>query len=441
MATADGELLGQYAAGSQEAFTELVARHGNWVYCAARRRVGDAHLAEDVTQAVFILLAQKAWKIGPDAAMGPWLLETTRHVSMHALRARERRMRHERAAAGREVNVAAPGAEVDRREIAQLLDESLRKLRAADQEALILRFYQQLSMEQVGREMGSSPESARKRVRRALDRLREAIYAAGLTISPGALGEWMGNHVVAEAPAHLKAASSAAALAGTSGAGEASNIAKGVNRMLMWSKIRIAAAIALVVLLPGIFCVSALEKWSRAQDESPAAATVPPVDAAMANYMQSKHLMIEVSQDRTKIWGFSMLIGGKWAEADALKGATFYKSIIMAGDIGVAQAGDRFYGFSPGTGAWDVVQLPSSQRINCGVSENVACFQAANRLYAMSGTVGKWEWIEIPAGLKADFVVGPDFAMTHFDTHMWALGAAGGKWRGIDIAGNGTQLR
>ena len=111
---------GQYVAGSQQAFAELVARHANWVYCAARRRVGDAHLAEDVTQAVFILLAQKAWKIGPEAAIGPWLLETTRHVSMHALRARERRMRHERAAAGREIEVAAPDAEVDRREIAQL---------------------------------------------------------------------------------------------------------------------------------------------------------------------------------------------------------------------------------------------------------------------------------------------------------------------------------
>ena len=58
--TPDGELLRRYLDGSEAAFAELVRRHINLVYRAAIRRVGgNAHAADDVTQKVFIALAQK----------------------------------------------------------------------------------------------------------------------------------------------------------------------------------------------------------------------------------------------------------------------------------------------------------------------------------------------------------------------------------------------
>src|ERR1700761_2461553 len=98
--TDDMHLLARYAGGRDEAaFAALVRRHVNLVYSAAARRLGDRHLAQDVTQAVFLILAKKANSIRRDAPLSAWLLTTVRYASNNALRIEMRRQRRERAAA------------------------------------------------------------------------------------------------------------------------------------------------------------------------------------------------------------------------------------------------------------------------------------------------------------------------------------------------------
>src|SRR5437868_13414062 len=95
----DAELLQAFVrSGSQAAFAELVARHIATVRAAAMRQVRDAHLAEDVAQAALIVLSKRAASVPAGCLVG-WLLTTTRYCARDALRARDRRLHHEHAAA------------------------------------------------------------------------------------------------------------------------------------------------------------------------------------------------------------------------------------------------------------------------------------------------------------------------------------------------------
>src|SRR5258707_576748 len=93
------ELVRQYVAGqSERAFTALVSRHTNLVYSVALRRVGDPQLAEEVTQAVFTILAQKAQSLGRGTILSGWLYRATCYVSGHAIKQELRRQQREQKA-------------------------------------------------------------------------------------------------------------------------------------------------------------------------------------------------------------------------------------------------------------------------------------------------------------------------------------------------------
>src|SRR5438552_17005307 len=129
----DAALIQQFVSTrSQDAFAEIYRRHAPWIFAVARRQVKDAELANDITQAVFIVLSEKAARINPTASLAGWLFTTTRLTAKAALRAQERRRRHERKAAMIKQTITT---NTDL-EILDDLDNVVVKLRPADQQAI-----------------------------------------------------------------------------------------------------------------------------------------------------------------------------------------------------------------------------------------------------------------------------------------------------------------
>src|SRR5206468_4836074 len=217
----DHQLLRRYANdGSEAAFAELVSRYVNLVYSAALRRAGgDEHLAQDVAQLVFTDLARKARSLPHEVVLAGWLHRATRFAAAQLIRTERRRQRREQEAVVMNISESTS----DWEQIRPLLDEALDELSRADRDAVILRFMEQRSFSEIGRALGSNEEAARKRVSRALEKLRALMVRRGVTTTAAALSTAVTVNAVQVVPAGLAATLTTASLA-SAGTGTATTL-------------------------------------------------------------------------------------------------------------------------------------------------------------------------------------------------------------------------
>ena len=148
----DIELLRRYVfERSEAAFTELVQQYVALVYSAALRQTnGDVHLAEDVTQEVFTDLARKAARLTRHTSLAGWLYTSTRYAAATLRRGEQRRFAREQEVHA--MNQLLHSAETDPawEHLRPVLDEAMHDLKAADREAVLLRFFERLPLATVG---------------------------------------------------------------------------------------------------------------------------------------------------------------------------------------------------------------------------------------------------------------------------------------------------
>jgi RNA polymerase sigma factor (sigma-70 family) len=275
----DDELL--RACTEPDAMEELVRRFAPMVYAAARRQVRDAETAEDVLQNVFVTFARRAGELRSGVAVGAWLLRTTRYTAANARKTQARRRRHEQAASMQRSEVSeAETEEQSWREIAPLLDEAVAGLSGNDQTAVVLRFFRGLSLREIAGATGSTEEAARKRLTRAVERLRDRLTRAG--VSPTAcaaptLTALLAHRGVEIVPAQMAAATASAATASAANASVAStSVIHGVLAMTAITKVAVAGGLVVLIVFSGVGALYLSGFGPRPAEPAPIAIAPPP---------------------------------------------------------------------------------------------------------------------------------------------------------------------
>jgi RNA polymerase sigma factor (sigma-70 family) len=236
----DMDLVRKYAArNSEPAFETLVRRHVSLVYSVALRQVGNPAQAEEVTQAVFLILARKAARLRPDTVLAAWLHETARFASASFLRGESRRRRREQEAymqSQLQESSTNPAWE----QLAPLLDEAIGQLGRADRNAVVLRFFQNKSAREIAAALNVHESAAQKRLNRAVEKLRAYFLKRSVTVSAGALIGALSVNSVHGAPAHLAASIMAVSAKGTAVSTSTLTLIKGALKLMAWTKAKTA---------------------------------------------------------------------------------------------------------------------------------------------------------------------------------------------------------
>ena len=245
----DHQLLAAFArTESEPAFAALVGRYVNLVYSTARRFTGNPHQAEEITQAVFIILARKAGKLSPRVVLSGWLYQAARLTSANLVKSEIRRRRREREAYMQ--SALNEPTDAAWQEIAPLLDEAMGRLGQTDRDAVVLRFFENKSAAEIGAVLRMNEETARRRVNRALEKLRKFFTKRGVSSTTAIIAGAISTNAIQAAPVALAKSMTAVAIAKSAAASASTlTLIEGALKIMAWTKAKTAVVTGIGVLL------------------------------------------------------------------------------------------------------------------------------------------------------------------------------------------------
>jgi RNA polymerase sigma factor (sigma-70 family) len=246
----DMDLMREYAdRDSEAAFAGLVHRHINLVYSVALRFTGNSPDAQDVTQAVFIILAKKSASLRQRAALTGWLYETTRFTARQLLRTRARQQAREQEAY-MQSTLDDPNSEIVWRQLAPLLEEAMARLSEKERTLVALRFFENKSALKTAALLGIQEWAAHKRTARAMEKLRQFFVKRGIASTTAIIAAAISANSVQAAPVALAKSVTAVAIAkGAAASGSTLTLIKGALKIMAWTKMKTTLATAVIAVL------------------------------------------------------------------------------------------------------------------------------------------------------------------------------------------------
>ena len=178
----DEGLMGRLFYQDIRAFETLYDRYGDLVYSTALRILRDAHLAEDVSQEIFLRLWRRPEAyVAQRGRFGAWLLSVSRNRAVDEVRSRGRRYRHE-TASGEEQERELPGEGFpDPALAAQLADErravrqALAGLPAEQRQVIELAYFGGLTQLEISEMLSQPLGTVKTRIRLGMQKLKGAL--------------------------------------------------------------------------------------------------------------------------------------------------------------------------------------------------------------------------------------------------------------------------
>lgn len=264
----DNALLRQFIEEkSDDAFAALVKRHIHFVYSIALRQTAHPQMAEEITQAAFIILARKAAGLRHEKALSSWLFQTTRLTANNLLRSEIRRQNREQEAFMQSALNEPENASWQ--QIAPLLDEAVAAMREKDRRAILLRFYEGKNLRDVGAALGTNEDAAQKRVERALEKLRTFFTKRGIRSTATTITEAISANSLQLAPEMLIATIASSTVKGSTTAASTLSLVKTTLKLMTYAKIKLSLGIAGAILLVAGTATVAISQINNGQTASP----------------------------------------------------------------------------------------------------------------------------------------------------------------------------